>query len=214
MTTRESPLTRMAAAPPLAVPREPATVRFLRSKGTSLAMAAMNFWARARHRMGTGLRVRCVDHLTIPCRDLRVAEDFYIGVLGARVLMRIDEAFLRKVGRAADADAGAIHISLVFSGGPRIDLFIQQDGQPPSLAGHPHHAFFVSPGDMLRWKERLGEAGVPTFGPTRLGPPGQASLYFNDPSGNHLELVTHGFVPDIPVGAPDMATLGYEWRRT
>jgi len=29
-------------------------------------------------------------------------------------------------------------------------------------------------------------------GPTRPGPPGQASFYFNDPFGNHLELVTLG----------------------
>ena len=65
---------------------------------------------------------------------------------------------------------------------------------------------------MLRWRERLNDAGVPTFGPTRLGPPGQASLYFNDPFGNHLELVTHGFVPEIPIGPPDMASLDYEWR--
>src|SRR5579871_3124072 len=128
--------------------------------------------------------------------------------------MRIDEAFLRKVGRHADADVGAIHTSVVFSGGARVDLFIQPDGQPPPLAGHPHHAFAVSPRQMLRWKERLNRAGVPTFGPTRLGPPGQASLYFNDPFGNHLELVTHGYVPDLPVGPPDMTALAYEWRPT
>ncbi len=69
------------------------------------------------------------------------------------------------------------------------------------------------PSEMLRWKKRLNDAGIPTYGPTRLGPPGQASLYFNDPSGNHLELVTHGFVPVIPVGPPDMKALAYEWRR-
>jgi hypothetical protein len=134
-------------------------------------------------------------------------------VLGARVLMRVDEAFLRKVGRSDVASSGAIHTSIVFSGGPRLDLFIQPEGQPPLSAGHPHHAFFVTPGELLRWKKRLGDAGVPTYGPTRLGPPGQASLYFNDPSGNHLELVTHGFVPDIPIGPPDMATLRYAWKR-
>jgi catechol 2,3-dioxygenase-like lactoylglutathione lyase family enzyme len=188
------------------------TTLFFRAKGTSLAMLAMNAWARARHRMGLGMRVRGLDHVTLPCHDLRVAEQFYVGLLGARVLMRVDEAFLRRVGRAEDADAGAIHTSLVFSGGPRVDLFIQGDGQPPPAAGHPHHAFFVAPGQILAWKARLEDAGVPTYGPTRLGPPGQASLYFNDPSGNHLELVTHGFVPDIPVGPPDMASLRYDWK--
>lgn len=216
MTTRDATLTPATAPlqpPGTQAPPAPGAARFLRAKGTSLAMGAMNTWARARHRLGLGPRVRGLDHVTIPCRDLRVAEDFYVGVLGARVLMRVDEAFLRKVGRSDGANSGAIHTSVVFSGGARIDLFLQAEGQPPPGAGHPHHAFFVPPGELLRWKKRLADAGVPTFGPTRLGPPGQASLYFNDPSGNHLELVTQGFVPDVPVGPPDMATLGYEWKR-
>jgi catechol 2,3-dioxygenase-like lactoylglutathione lyase family enzyme len=203
-------------------------LRLARAKGSSLVMRAWNAWGRAAHRLRFGLRIRGLDHVTIPCRDLRVAEDFYVGLLGGRVLMRIDEAFRRKVGRLADADstsaaslrrglhegagAGAIHTSVVFSDGPRLDLFVQPSGQPPLATGHPHHAFFVPPRELLGWKARLDAAGVPTFGPTRLGPPGQASLYFNDPFGNHLELVTHGFVPEIPIGAPDMSRLAYEWR--
>jgi hypothetical protein len=67
---------------------------------------------------------------------------------------------------------------------------------------------------MLGWKKRLADHGVPTFGPTRLGPPGQASLYFNDPFGNHLELATLGFTAEIPVGPPEMAALAYTWRRS
>jgi catechol 2,3-dioxygenase-like lactoylglutathione lyase family enzyme len=188
-------------------------MRFFRAKGTSLTMSAVDLWARARHRFGRGLRVRGLDHVTIPCHDLAVAEDFYTRVLGAQLLLRVDEAFLRRVGRFSDAEAGAIHTSVVFDAGPRIDLFIQPEGQPPRLAGHPHHAFAVSSRELLRWKRRLADAGVPTFGPTRLGPPGQASLYFNDPFGNHLELVTRGFVAEIPIGPPDMSRLVYEWRR-
>jgi catechol 2,3-dioxygenase-like lactoylglutathione lyase family enzyme len=191
----------------------PAAVRLFRAKGASLAWRAFNAWARARHWMGLGQRISGLDHATIPCADLGVAEDFYVGLLGARVLMRIDEAFLRKVGRAEDANAGAIHTSVVFSGGPRLDLFVQPTGQPPLSAGHPHLAFAVPPHELPRWKKRLDDVGVPTFGPTRLGPPGQASLYFNDPFGNHLELVTHGYVPDIPVGPPVMSSLAYQWRR-
>jgi catechol 2,3-dioxygenase-like lactoylglutathione lyase family enzyme len=175
-------------------------------------MTIMNLWARTLHRLRLGPRVRGLDHVTVPCHDLRAAEDFYIKLLGARVLMRIDQAFLREVGRFEDATKGAIHTSIVFSGGPRLDLFIQLDGQPPSDAGHPHLAFHVPPSELLLWRRRLNEAGVPTFGPTQLGPPGQASLYFNDPSGNHLELVTQGFVAEIPIGPPDMRALAYEWR--
>jgi len=186
---------------------------FFQAKGIGLGMTAFNAWARTLHWLGaTGPRIHGVDHVTLPCANLRVAEDFYVGLLGGRVLMRVDAAFLRKVGRPEDADKGAIHTSVVFSGGPRVDLFAQPEGQPLPLAGHPHHAFAIAPGQMLRWKKRLNDAGVPTYGPTRLGPPGQASLYFNDPFGNHLELVTHGYVPAIPIGAPDMASLAYKWR--
>jgi catechol 2,3-dioxygenase-like lactoylglutathione lyase family enzyme len=210
MTTKDTTLAGVEA-----IPTDEAigpVARFFRAKGTTVAMAGMNVWARAMHRLRPGPSLRGLDHVTFPCDDLRVAEDFYVGLLGGRVLMRVDEAFLRRVGRS-DSGPGAIHTSIVFSEGPRVDLFIQPDAHPPLRAGHPHHAFAVSPREMLQWKKRLNDAGVPTYGPTRLGPPGQASLYFNDPFGNHLEIVTHGYVPDIPIGPPDMTNLAYEWRR-
>jgi catechol 2,3-dioxygenase-like lactoylglutathione lyase family enzyme len=184
----------------------------LRAKGIALGMRLFNVWVRLRHRLSFGMRIHHVDHITIPCNDLAVAEAFYVGLLGARVMMRVDREFLRRMGREHDAAAGAVHTSVVFDRGSRLDLFVQPDGAPSASAGHPHYAFHVSAREMLHWKARLNARGVPTFGPTRLGPPSQASLYFNDPSGNHLELVTVGFVPDLPVGPPDMATLRYEWR--
>jgi catechol 2,3-dioxygenase-like lactoylglutathione lyase family enzyme len=187
---------------------------FFKVRGAALGMGLFNVYARARHRFGRngGLRVQSLDHLTIPCGDLGVAEAFYVGVLGARVLMRIDEAFLRRMGRSGEDAARARHISLVWSGGPRVDLFEHPLGQPPLLAAHPHYAFTVAPDELPRWKARLEQRGVPTQGPTQLGPPGQASLYFNDPFGNHLELTTLGFTGTIPIGPPDMAALAYTWK--
>ena len=71
----------------------------------------------------------------------------------------------------------------------------------------------VAPGQLLRWKKRLTERGVMAAGPMRAGPPGQASLYFNDPFGNHLELVTIGFVDEeLPIGMPDRSQLDYIWK--
>jgi hypothetical protein len=46
--------------------------------------------------------------------------------------------------------------------------------------------------------------------PLQLGPPGQASLYFNDPFGNHLELECLGFARPIPVRPPDSAKLAWK----
>jgi catechol 2,3-dioxygenase-like lactoylglutathione lyase family enzyme len=184
-------------------------------RGVALGFELVGRWHKARHWLGNtdGMRIRGVDHLTLPCHDLRIAEDFYAGVLGARVLIRLDEERLIQLGRPADEARNGKHTSLVFDGGPRLDLFEHPIGQPPLLASHPHLAFSVTPPEMLRWKARLERSGVPTDGPRRLGPPGQASLYFNDPFGNHLELTTMGFAPEIPLGPPDMASLEYVWKR-
>lgn len=182
-------------------------------KAISVGWRLFFAWSHLAYRLlpPWGGKLRAVDHLTVPCTDLQVAERFYVGLLGARVVMRADIAFLERMGRPADEIARGVHLSIVFAGGPRLDLFESPIGQPPRDAGHPHCALWVAPGKLLEWKERLNAASVPTFGPTRLGPPGQASLYFNDPSGNHLELTTLGFTGEIPVGPPDVSTLDYTW---
>jgi catechol 2,3-dioxygenase-like lactoylglutathione lyase family enzyme len=158
-----------------------------------------------------------LDHITIPCHDAQIAEEFYVGLLGARIVNRIDRSLLRRIGwRDADIDQNAAeHLSITFSGGPRLDLFVYPQGSPVRSAPmHPHIALTVSPRRFLEWKRRLESRGVVVAGPTRPGPPGQASFYFNDPFGNHLELVTLGFVTfDLPVGVPDRSRLDYRWSR-
>ncbi|WP_437724934.1 VOC family protein [Sorangium sp. So ce861] len=182
-------------------------------KAIGVGMRLFFAWSHLAYRLRPpwGGKLRAVDHLTLPCADLGVAERFYVGLLGARVLMRVDVPFLERMGRPAYEIARGVHLSVAFAGGPRLDLFESPIGQPPRDADHPHCALWVAPGRLLAWKERLNRAGVPTYGPTRLGPPGQASLYFNDPFGNRLELVTLGFTGEIPVGAPDVTALAYAW---
>lgn len=163
--------------------------------------------------------VQGVDHFTLPVRDMALAERFYIGLLGAELIMRVDEAFLNLVGgpmppeRRAELNgpSSPIHTSIRLGESPRIDLFLNPTHRP-SLHPHPHFAFGVRAEELVALGAVLNRAGVPTDGPRRLGPPGQASLYFNDPFGNHLELTTMGFFDPIPVGAPDMSRLDYEWR--
>jgi catechol 2,3-dioxygenase-like lactoylglutathione lyase family enzyme len=184
-------------------------MRILKVIAVTVGVALFNAVARFRQRIGSlfRLRVRRLDHVTLPCRDLAVAEAFYVGVLGARVMLRIDAAFLRKMGRPESEWQRGNHLSLVFGAGARVDLFHADEGQPPHESDHPHYAFAVPAWQLLRWKAHLEAAGVHGFGPTRLGPPGQASLYFNDPFGNHLELCAQGLLTEVPIGAPDPSAL-------
>jgi catechol 2,3-dioxygenase-like lactoylglutathione lyase family enzyme len=181
-----------------------------------LVGAAFDGWAwsvRAKRVLSALGRPRLarLDHVTIPVHDLDLARRFYCDVLGAAYLMTIDEAALREFGRppAKNGGDGTYHHSLYLGGVTRIDLFLQASGQPPPTQGHPHFAFRVPPGDMLAWKARLEDRGIPTEGPLQLGFPGQASMYFNDPFGNHLEIVCHGFPEPIPVRPPEMVGLAW-----
>jgi catechol 2,3-dioxygenase-like lactoylglutathione lyase family enzyme len=184
-----------------------------------IAIGGKMFFAAApllyRLRFPWGGKLGHVDHVTIPTADLRIAEEFYVGLLGARIVLRIDQATLTRMGWTLDEIERnhAVHLSVTLGGGPRLDLFEYPFGIPPEPAMHPHIALTVAPGKLLPWKKRLMDRGVVVAGPTRAGPPGQASIYFNDPFGNHLELVTIGFVDEqIAIGMPDRSKLNYAWQ--
>jgi catechol 2,3-dioxygenase-like lactoylglutathione lyase family enzyme len=157
-------------------------------------------------------RIGALDHVTIAVRDLDLARKFFCDVLGAEHFMTIDDEAFKRFGRppAPNGGEGAHHVSVYLGGSTRIDLFLQQTGQPAVAQGHPHYAFEVPARHLLKWKARLESHGIPTEGPLQLGPPGQASLYFNDPFGNHLELVCLGFSKPIPIRFPVMSTVA--WR--
>lgn len=157
-------------------------------------------------------RLGVLDHITIPVHDLTVARRFYCDVLGGAYFMTVDDETFRRFGRppAQNGGEGSHHVSVYFGSVTRIDLFLQRSGQPPAASGHPHYAFRVGPRQLPKWKARLESHGVPTDGPLQLGPPGQASLYFNDPFGNHLEIECMGFSQEIPIRPPAMASLTWE----
>jgi catechol 2,3-dioxygenase-like lactoylglutathione lyase family enzyme len=54
--------------------------------------------------------------------------------------------------------------------------------------GAGHVAFAVGPGELVGWRRRLSELGVPLEQEQRWGERGE-SLYFRDPAGNSVELV-------------------------
>jgi len=185
----------------------------LRNQLIRLGFAAFIWVTRSKRVLRHLFRPRLValDHVTIPVRDLEAARRFYCEVLGAEHFMTIDDETFRRFGRppAANNGEGSHHVSVYLGGVTRIDLFLQQSGQPAIAQGHPHYAFKVPARHLLQWKTRLEQRGVPSEGPLQLGPPGQASLYFNDPFGNHLELACLGFAHSIPVRPPVMTAVAW-----
>src|SRR5215472_13125362 len=174
-----------------------------------------HFLAIRLRRRVTGLgrpRLGALDHITIPVHDLEIARRFYCDVLGAAYVMRVDDETFKRFGRppAANGGEGSHHISVCLGGRTRVDLFLQHSGQPPRGAGHPHYAFEVPPRDLLKWHARLTAKGIPTEGPLQLGPPGQASLYFNDPFGNHLELACLGYPGAIAIRPPVPESMAWD----
>jgi catechol 2,3-dioxygenase-like lactoylglutathione lyase family enzyme len=118
-----------------------------------------------------------LDHFGIEVRDLATAEAFYTGVLGLRVSSRLGD-----------------QIIFDLAGSP-LALFERRDLPPPDLRridqplGKGHHAFRVSPADFERARTTFGQAQVPHKGPVDWGD--HDCLYFLDPDGNLLELISY-----------------------
>lgn len=149
-------------------------------------------------------------HVTVPVRDLEIAERFYVEVLGGKLVARIDADALRKRHPGHPVNPHSIHLGILF-GSAEIDLFVQEDGQADPRLAHPHIALAVHPEALDRLRERLRRYNVTAQGPNRRGPPGHASVYFNDPFGNHLEFLTVGYRGEAPFIPPRMAELAYSW---
>jgi catechol 2,3-dioxygenase-like lactoylglutathione lyase family enzyme len=145
-------------------------------------------------------RISGIDHLTLPVRDLDLAERFYTQVLGAKVVYRTERT--RQMP----------FIAITIGNSPSIDLFLQPWGQPAVNQVNPHLAFAVRGEDLLDLKQRLIAHRIPVVGPIRFGPPGHGSLYFHDPSGNHLELCSRDFEGKVNLEPYDMEKLSYQWQ--
>jgi catechol 2,3-dioxygenase-like lactoylglutathione lyase family enzyme len=121
--------------------------------------------------------------------DLGRAAQFYQELFGFRTLLKDDRLCALSV-----ADR---HVLLLFLKGasdqpnpaPTGGIIPAHDGN-----GRIHIGFAISADELDAWARRLGEQGVAVE--SRItGPRGGTSLYFRDPDGHLVELLTPGIWP-------------------
>jgi catechol 2,3-dioxygenase-like lactoylglutathione lyase family enzyme len=113
--------------------------------------------------------------------DLEAAERFYHEVLELEVIDR--EANRHLFFRVGNAD-----VLLLFNA----DETLKGLTLPPHGARGPgHFAFGIAADALDHWRQRLTENGV-AIEHEMAWPRGGHSLYFRDPAGNSVELITPG----------------------
>jgi catechol 2,3-dioxygenase-like lactoylglutathione lyase family enzyme len=132
--------------------------------------------------------IEAVVETGIYVEDLGRAEAFYRDVLGLAVLGR-------EAGRHVFFRVGAAGVLLAF----RAEACLRGDTLPAHDARGPGHFALGVRGEALAgWRRRLAAHGVPVEQEVAW-PRGGVSLYFRDPAGNLVELVTPG-VWGLPSG--------------
>jgi catechol 2,3-dioxygenase-like lactoylglutathione lyase family enzyme len=134
------------------------------------------------------VNIKAIVETAIYVDDLQAAATFYGTVLGLRVIGK-------EPGRHVFFQAGEAGVLLAFLA----EATLKGDQLPPHGATGPGHlALGIEAGAFDAWRELLRGHGVAIE--KEVGwPRGGKSLYFRDPAGNSVELVTPG-VWGLPAG--------------
>jgi catechol 2,3-dioxygenase-like lactoylglutathione lyase family enzyme len=118
--------------------------------------------------------------------DLEISKQFYCDRLGLAVLLDASPRLLA-------LDAGPGSVLLLFQRG-HTDAAEIPAGRIPGhgAQGVQHFAFGIDESDLPSWEQRLSEAGIEIESRTAWSPRGR-SIYFRDPDGHSVELLTPGF---------------------
>ncbi|MEE9325194.1 MAG: VOC family protein [Dehalococcoidia bacterium] len=123
------------------------------------------------------IRIKRLDHYGLNVSNLSRAEAFYSETLGMDIESKMGHMTLLKGGNAV----------LALFENPKIVPGDTEDIKDP--LGKAHHAFEVSREDFQRALERFPQENIPLKGPIDWGD--HDCLYFLDPDGNLLELISN-----------------------
>lgn len=125
------------------------------------------------------LTVEKVVETSIYSTDLTAVENFYTTILGFQLVGKEE-------GRHVFFQVGEGSVLLVFNP----DTTIHGHHLPAHGADGPGHvAFGIAPADLESWRTRLTGHGI-RIEHEQTWPRGGRSLYFRDPAGNSIELIT------------------------
>jgi catechol 2,3-dioxygenase-like lactoylglutathione lyase family enzyme len=134
------------------------------------------------------LNIRAVVETAIYVNDLQAAETFYRTVLGLQVIAK-------ELGRHVFFQVGEGNVLLAF----QAEATLRGDQLPSHGATGPgHFALGIEADAFDAWRKLLHGQGVAVEKVVEW-PRGGRSLYFRDPAGNSVELVTPG-VWGLPSG--------------
>jgi catechol 2,3-dioxygenase-like lactoylglutathione lyase family enzyme len=117
--------------------------------------------------------------------DMERSLRFYTQVLGLEILLRDP--------RLTALNVGGHHVLLLcLRGASRQDTHLEGGMIPAHDGSGPLHAgFAIDAVELAAWRERLRSHGVPIVSEFSW-PRGGRSIYFHDPDGHVLELLTPG----------------------
>lgn len=133
------------------------------------------------------MKIKAVIETAIYVDDLRAAETFYQTVLGLNVIGQ-------EPGRHDFFQVGASSILLAFIA----DTTLKEDKTPHGARGPGHFALGIEPEALDTWRQKLQENAIIIEDEVEW-PKGGKSIYFRDPAGNSVELITPG-VWGLPSG--------------
>ncbi|HLK86550.1 MAG TPA: VOC family protein [Candidatus Binataceae bacterium] len=126
------------------------------------------------------MKLERLDHFGLEVGDLARAEKFYTQVLGLGVVTHLGDQVLLDCGGQNLALFGVVRAPLSAA---------ERAARISHPLGRGHHAFRVSRADFDAARERLAAAGVETARPIDWGD--HDCMYFLDPDGNLLEIVSY-----------------------